>query len=127
MNLFPLFMCRCFEVWCGTSKGRMVAVEFDSSKNAVTKQHKLKHNSEFPVTILESSSTSAFAYPSPGCVLYQWSAAAKKITNQIDCLKLVPCSESLGSISIDKSLSVGRCQVISFLHISSSHHRRPLI
>lgn len=92
----------------------MVAIEFDSTTNTVINQHKLKHNSEYSVTILESSNASAFAYPSPGCVLYQWSAADKKIINQIDCLKLVPCSESLGSISIDKSLSVGRCQVNLF-------------
>lgn len=44
-------------------------------------------------------------------MLYQWSTLAKKVINQLDCLKLVPCSESLGSISIDKNLSVGRCQI----------------
>lgn len=102
---------RSFEIWCGTSKGKMVAVEFDTTKNAVVKQHLLKHNSEYSITILVSSHNSAYAYPSPGCVLYQWSGAEKKIISQIDCLKLVPVSESLGSISIDKSLSVGRCQV----------------
>lgn len=37
--------------------------------------------------------------------------------NQLDCLKLVPCSESLGSISIDKTLSVGRCQVTDLKNI----------
>lgn len=113
-------MHRCFEIWCGVSKGKMVALEFDGGTNALIKQHQLKHNSEYSVTILASSTTSIFAYPSPGCILYQWSAADKKIINQIDCLKLVPCSESLGSISIDKTLSVGRCQVNSFASNTSS-------
>lgn len=66
---------------------------------------------EISVSILATSQSSVYSYPSPGCVLYQWNTLSKKVLNQLDCLKLVPCSESLGSISIDKNLSVGRCQV----------------
>lgn len=75
-------------------------------------QHAPNNSPEITVSILIAGvQSSVYAYPSPGCVLYQWSTLAKKVINQLDCLKLVPCSESLGSISIDKNLSVGRCQI----------------
>lgn len=73
---------------------------------------------EIAVSILTTSQNSIYSYPSPGCILYQWNTFAKKVINQLDCLKLVPCSESLGSISIDKNLCVGRCQVKSFKRFS---------
>lgn len=82
-----------------------------------SRQFNLQHvncGAEISVTSLTTSQSSIYSYPSPGCVLYQWSTLSKKILNQLDCLKLVPCSESLGSISIDKNLSVGRCQVIYY-------------
>lgn len=74
-------------------------------------QHASNTNPEFTVSKLVAGDNSVYAYPSPGCVLYQWSTLTKKVINQLDCLRLVPCSESLGSISIDKNLSVGRCQI----------------
>lgn len=76
-----------------------------------TLEHPKTSIAESAVSVLAPSTNYVFSYVSPGCVLYQWDVTRKKITNQLDCLKLVPCSESLGSISIDKSLSVGRCQV----------------
>lgn len=74
-------------------------------------QHSANNYPEISVSILVTGQNSVYAYPSPGCVLYQWSTLSKKVINQLDCLKLVPCSESLGSISIDKNLSIGRCQI----------------
>lgn len=46
-----------------------------------------------------------------GCVVYQWDPATHSILNKLDCSKLVPCSESLKSISIEEHLSPGKCQV----------------
>lgn len=54
-----------------------------------------------------------YSYVSPGCILYQWNAVTKTIENRLDCSKLVPCSESLKSISIEEHLSPGKCQVSS--------------
>lgn len=48
---------------------------------------------------------------SPGCKLYQWNVSTRTIENCLDCSKLVPCSESLKSISIEEHLSPGKCQV----------------
>lgn len=111
-----LNLCRSCTIWCGHSHGKVTVFEFKTD-TFESRQFNLQHansaSPEISVTILATSQNSIYAYPSPGCVLYQWNALSKKLMNQLDCLKLVPCSESLGSISIDKSLSVGRCQVSS--------------
>lgn len=104
---------RLCTIWCGHSHGKLTVFEFKMD-TFESRQFNLQHSNSGPeicVSILVSSQNSIYSYPSPGCVLYQWSTLSKKFINQLDCLKLVPCSESLGSISIDKSLSVGRCQV----------------
>lgn len=108
-------------IWCGHNYGKITIFEFKTD-TFESRQFNLQHtncSAEIAVSILETAQTSVYSYPSPGCVLYQWSTLSKKILNQLDCLKLVPCSESLGSISIDKNLSVGRCQVILTIQIHS--------
>lgn len=112
---------RSCTIWCGHSHGKITVFEFKTD-TFESRQFNLQHincGPEISVSILATSPNSIYSYPSPGCVLYQWSTLSKKVMNQLDCLKLVPCSESLGSISIDKSLSVGRCQVNSLrlLHL----------
>lgn len=110
------YICRSCTIWCGHSYGKMTVFEFKTD-TFESRQFNLQHvncGAEISVTSLTTSQSSIYSYPSPGCVLYQWSTLSKKILNQLDCLKLVPCSESLGSISIDKNLSVGRCQVIYY-------------
>lgn len=52
-------------------------------------------------------------YVHPGCVVYQWDRKKRCIINKLDCSKLVPCSESLKSISIEEHLSPTHCQVTS--------------
>lgn len=116
--VFDMFyLIRKTEIWCGVNNASIAIFELDGSSAVIDKKVKsLQHSSnrsasDCAVTILLSSDSSVYSYPSPGCVLYRWDAAQKQIVNQLDCLKLVPCSESLGSISIDKNLSVGRCQI----------------
>lgn len=112
---------RAFAVWCGHSYGKITIFEFKTD-TFESRNFSLQHansSSEISVTILTTSQTSVYSYPSPGCILYHWNTYSKKVLNQLDCLKLVPCSESLGSISIDKNLSVGRCQVNSSCFCSS--------
>lgn len=50
-----------------------------------------------------------------GCIVYQWDVVTRKIMNKLDCSKLIPCSESLKSISIEERLSPGKCQVL-YIH-----------
>ncbi len=58
-----------------------------------------------------TSENYVYSYVSPGSTLYQWNNKTKTIKNRLDCSKLVPCSETLWSISIEENLSPGKCQV----------------
>lgn len=66
------------------------------------------------VSLMDTSENYVYSYVSPGSTLYQWNNKTKIIKNRLDCSKLVPCSESLWSISIEENLSPGKCQVSSF-------------
>lgn len=55
-----------------------------------------------------------------GCVVYHWDAKDQRVVNRLDCSKLVPCSESLQSISIEEHLSPSHCQVGSKHFISNT-------
>jgi len=55
-------------------------------------------------------------FNSTGCIVYQWDVVTRKIMNKLDCSKLIPCSESLKSISIEERLSPGKCQVLYILN-----------
>lgn len=66
------------------------------------------------VSLLDTSDNYVYSYVSPGSTLYQWNTQTKSIKNRLDCSKLVPCSESLWSISIEENLSPGKCQVNTF-------------
>lgn len=99
---------RAFAVWCGHSYGKITIFEFKTD-TFESRNFSLQHANSSPeisvaILITSQTSSSVYSYPSPGCVLYQWNTFSKKILNQLDCLRLVPCSESLGSISIDKNL-----------------------
>lgn len=60
---------------------------------------------------LISFENTVWSYVYPGCTVYQWDSETRTIINKLDCSKLVPCSESLKSISIEEHLSPGKCQV----------------
>nr|CAD7257823.1 unnamed protein product [Timema shepardi] len=53
------------------------------------------------------------------CIVYQWDPISRTILNKLDCSKLVPCSESLKSISIEEHLSPGKCQVTSLAMLNN--------
>lgn len=108
------FFSSC-EIWCGENDG---AINVFSLKDSVVSGHyPLSHfSSSYPqrglsVSLMYSSDSYVYTYVSPGCILYQWNAVTKAIENRLDCSKLVPCSESLKSISIEEHLSPGKCQV----------------
>lgn len=111
----PELVC---ELWCGEAKG--VLNVFTLRDGVVSdhcilmhfEQHPLGGVGEGNVTLLKCSDKEfVFSYVAPGCVVYQWSVAERKISNRLDCSKLIPCSESLRSISIEEHLSPGKCQI----------------
>lgn len=65
------------------------------------------------VSLLDTTENYVYSYVSPGSTLFQWNNKTKIIKNRLDCSKLVPCSETLWSISIEENLSPGKCQVSS--------------
>lgn len=62
-------------------------------------------------TYLLSSENSILSYTYPGCIVYQWDTDTRQIINKLDMSKLVPCSESLKSISIEENLTTEKCQI----------------
>ncbi|XP_037875630.1 leucine-rich repeat serine/threonine-protein kinase 1 isoform X2 [Bombyx mori] len=52
-----------------------------------------------------------YAYTQPGVSVYQYSVVTKKVGCRLDCSKLVPCSESLQSISLDEHFDQCLCRV----------------
>ncbi|XP_014247457.1 leucine-rich repeat serine/threonine-protein kinase 1 [Cimex lectularius] len=107
------------ELWCGEGNGAISVYTLEES--VVTNCENLNHYDPLIanvdvvqlVSCSEEHQKFVWTYVYPGCVVYQWDVAAKAILHKLDCSKLVPCSESLKSISIDEHLSPGRCQVTS--------------
>ncbi|XP_050423466.1 leucine-rich repeat serine/threonine-protein kinase 1 [Adelges cooleyi] len=105
------------ELWCGEDNGRISV--YTIKQNVAINYEVLEHfNStglEAQVMSLNSSSDHnlVWSYVHPGCIIYQWNVKTRKILNKLDCSKLIPCSESLKSISIEERLSPGKCQITS--------------
>ncbi|XP_063218267.1 leucine-rich repeat serine/threonine-protein kinase 1 isoform X2 [Bacillus rossius redtenbacheri] len=112
------------ELWCGESHGN---ISIYTIRDSVVTSHDVVNHYE-PVIenidVLNLVSTQSpnycdtddicvCSYVYPGCVVYQWDVATRTIINKLDCSKLIPCSESLKSISIEEHLSPGKCQVKS--------------
>ncbi|KAJ8679026.1 hypothetical protein QAD02_014813 [Eretmocerus hayati] len=106
---------RILELWAGRSFGR-ISVYTLKDYNLIETQD-LEHVSgetaskNLFATYLTSSENSVLSYTYPGCIVYQWDVDTKQIINKLDMSKLVPCSESLKSISIEENLSSEKCQV----------------
>ncbi|KAG8224987.1 hypothetical protein J437_LFUL005998 [Ladona fulva] len=118
------------ELWCGESKGNISIYRI--CDGMVTSQEIVNHCEPIierleVLHLVSACSASAdsdeeasvWSYVYPGCVVYHWEAKTRTILNRLDCSKLVPCSESLKSISIEEHLSPGRCQVTSMAIIGS--------
>lgn len=106
------FIREC-ELWCGISEANINV--FSIKQSVVLECKTLSHfelaNDTF-VSLLDTTDNYVYSYVSPGSTLYQWNNRTKAIKSRLDCSKLVPCSESLWSISIEENLSPGKCQVI---------------
>ncbi|KAK7861679.1 hypothetical protein R5R35_005355 [Gryllus longicercus] len=115
---------RVCELWCGEAQGNISI--FTIRENIVTSHDVVNHydpiienicvlnlvSTHSPV-YYDSEDVSVCSYVYPGCIVYQWDTNSHTILNKLDCSKLVPCSESLKSISIEEHLSPGKCQVTS--------------
>lgn len=83
----------------------------------IVKKKELEHVSDETLsknlfaTYLTSAENSILSYTYPGCIVYQWDIETRQIVNKLDMSKLVPCSESLKSISIEENLTTEKCQV----------------
>ncbi|XP_022818770.1 leucine-rich repeat serine/threonine-protein kinase 1 [Spodoptera litura] len=71
------------------------------------------------VTLMAASDDEPFVvvYCDPGVCVYQWSVRTKEQCARLDCSKLVPCSESLQSISLDEHLTEDKCRVTALCAI----------
>lgn len=105
------------EIWCGENDGiiNVFSVKEAIPSGRITLSH---YTASFPlrglcVSLLYTAGKYVYSYISPGCILFMWNAETKEIETRLDCSKLVPCSESLKSISIEEHLSPGKCQISS--------------
>ncbi|KMQ95071.1 leucine-rich repeat serine threonine-protein kinase 1-like protein [Lasius niger] len=111
---------RVLELWAGQSFGRISVYTLKDGNLVDTVQ--LSHSTgtasdatmkNLFATYLTGSAAESFvfSYTYPGCVVYQWDVDGRQIVNKLDMSKLVPCSESLKSISIEENLTTDKCQV----------------
>lgn len=115
-DMIALFMSDSkVQLWCGEGNGAMSIYTIED--NIVTNCENVNHYNpviaNVDVVQLVADTQYVWTYVYPGCIVYQWDGGTKEIIHKLDCSKLVPCSESLKSISIDEHLSPGRCQVTS--------------
>ncbi|KAK2577873.1 hypothetical protein KPH14_012597 [Odynerus spinipes] len=109
---------RILELWMGQSFGRITIYILKDSNLIDTIQ--ISHVADdvaiknLFATYLLSAEHSILSYTYPGCVVYQWDVDSRQIINKLDMSKLVPCSESFKSISIEENLTTEKCQVTAF-------------
>ncbi|XP_046483953.1 leucine-rich repeat serine/threonine-protein kinase 1 [Neodiprion pinetum] len=106
---------RIIELWTGESFG-FISIYVLKDGNLVDTVSLTHFSSEATsktifATYLLSSENSILSYTYPGCIVYQWDVDSRQIINKLDMSKLVPCSESLKSISIEENLTTEKCQV----------------
>ncbi|XP_058798844.1 leucine-rich repeat serine/threonine-protein kinase 1 [Phymastichus coffea] len=106
---------RILELWAGRSFGR-ISVYTLKDINLIETQE-LVHVTEETAsknlfaTHVVSAENSVLSYTYPGSIVYQWDLETKQIVNKLDMSKLMPCSESMKSISIEDHLTSEKCQV----------------
>ncbi|KOC64475.1 Leucine-rich repeat serine/threonine-protein kinase 1 [Habropoda laboriosa] len=106
---------RILELWVGQSFGRVsIYVLKDNSLIDTVQVSHVTGDAAIKnvfATHLLSAENFVLSYTYPGCIVYQWDVDTRQIINKLDMSKLVPCSESLKSISIEENLSTEKCQV----------------
>lgn len=107
------------EIWYGHSEGLVTIQKFAMSGDEMERRMVSHYPTDSKTSIMDrmdvfiiiSSSSFCWTYLFPGSVIYHWCVEKKEILNKLDCSKLIPCSESLMSISIEDQLSPSKCQV----------------
>ena len=113
------FSDQLIEVWYGSTEGQMIIQEFSITGEEKGQKLVSHYSNDSKTCIMDrmdvftiiSSSDFCWTYLFPGSIIYHWSVEKKEILNKLDCSKLVPCSESLMSISIEDHLTPAKCQV----------------
>ncbi|XP_043282367.1 leucine-rich repeat serine/threonine-protein kinase 1 isoform X2 [Venturia canescens] len=106
---------RIVELWTGQSFGK-ISIHTLKDGNLVD-SIELSHTTgetaskNLFATYILSAENTVLSYTYPGCIVYQWDVETRQLINKLDMSKLVPCSESLKSISIEENLTTERCQV----------------
>ncbi|KOX77506.1 Leucine-rich repeat serine/threonine-protein kinase 1 [Melipona quadrifasciata] len=104
---------RILELWVGQSFGKVsiYVLKDNNLIDTVQVSHGETVIKNLFATHLLSAENCVLSYTYPGCIVYQWDVDTRQIINKLDMSKLVPCSESLKSISIEENLSTEKCQV----------------
>ncbi|XP_033223116.1 leucine-rich repeat serine/threonine-protein kinase 1 [Belonocnema kinseyi] len=109
---------RIVELWVGQSFGRItVYILKDGNLIDTVEAYHVPEEAagkNMFATYVLSAENSVLSYTYPGCIVYQWDMDCKQIVNKLDMSKLVPCSESLKSISIEENLTSEKCQITAF-------------
>ena len=109
---------RIVELWVGQSFGKITVYVLKDGNliDTVETSHVSGEaaGKNLFATYLLSADNSVLSYTYPGCIVYQWDTDCKQIVNKLDMSKLVPCSESLKSISIEENLTSEKCQITAF-------------
>ncbi|RWS17099.1 Leucine-rich repeat serine/threonine-protein kinase 1-like protein [Dinothrombium tinctorium] len=114
------YECDWFELWCGQAEGNICIYTI---KNTIVASQEIvciyEESKSTPlmqrldVFNLVNDSNHVWTYLCTGCIVYQWSIENRSCLRKLDCSKLVPCSESLLTISIEDHLLLGKCQITS--------------
>ncbi|XP_055377695.1 leucine-rich repeat serine/threonine-protein kinase 1 [Condylostylus longicornis] len=105
-----------YELWCGNNSS--IINIFPFNKSGVTSHLSVNHFSTNPLTRnhyevfkMVSAKKYIFSCLKKGSIVYQWNVCDKVIQGKLDCSKLLPCSESLKSISIEDHLGSSHSQI----------------
>lgn len=73
------------------------------------------------VSKLISNTNFFYSIVNPGIFIYQWDARKKEVINKLDCSKLLPCSESVNSISIEDHMVDFQVKFFLFLRFQNQN------
>lgn len=129
------------ELWCGQPEGKIAVIQLDIDNLMVKAQtivdhyddHYVKHSlassyigssvdlaDRSVVAQLMSADSFVFSILYADFMVYQWDVNGRQIQHRLDCSKLVPCSESLLSISIEDHFRPGNCFVTAMAASSTA-------
>lgn len=92
-----------YDIWCGQKGGNIftfLMMDCVSEQNTIC-HYEANQPDHRKVSKLISNKNFFYSVVNPGIFIYQWEVRKKEVFNKLDCSKLLPCSESVNSISIE--------------------------